>query len=155
RVDGSKPVGLERRDGPDGGIRGLRALATRSAVLTMKSGITVAAAATGLVTTWAAVMLPHVTAAEMKAPGASLKFAHVIDLTHALDENTPYIPVPNITFPLGKTPIATFAAHGVAAYRWEIHEHLGTHIDAPSHFFEGGLPVDRLPVDSLVVPLVV
>src|SRR5262249_18345890 len=49
----------------------------------------------------------------------------------------------------------TFAAHGVAAYRWEIHEHLGTHVDAPSHFFEGGLPVDRLPVDSLVVPLVV
>ena len=119
----------------------------------MKSGITVAAA--GLLTTWATVMLSHVTAAGMKAPDAGLKFAHVVDLTHALDENTPYIPVRNITFPFRKTPIATFAADGVAAYRWEIHEHLGTHIDAPSHFFEGGLPVDRLPVDSLVVPLVV
>src|SRR5262249_45471961 len=54
-----------------------------------------------------------------------------------------------------KTPIATFATHGVAAYRWEIHEHLGTHVDAPNHFFEGALPLDRLPVDSLVVPLVV
>ena len=118
-------------------------------------GFTVAAAATGLSTAWATVILSHATAAEMKARGADLKFAHVIDLTHALDENTPYIPVRNITFPFEKTPIATFAANGVAAYRWEIHEHLGTHIDAPSHFFEGGLPVDRLPVDSLVVPLVV
>jgi kynurenine formamidase len=43
----------------------------------------------------------------------------------------------------------------VAAYRWEIHEHLGTQIDAPNHFFERGLSLDLLPVDSLVVPLVV
>ncbi|HEX2342573.1 MAG TPA: cyclase family protein, partial [Vicinamibacterales bacterium] len=76
-------------------------------------------------------------------------------MTHTLDEDTPYIPVPNITFPFRKTPIATIAKNGVAAYRWEIHEHLGTQIDAPNHFFEGGLSLDRLPVDSLVVPLVV
>src|SRR5262249_53771956 len=118
-------------------------------------GATVAAAATGLLTVWAAVTLSHVTAVETNARGAGLQFAHVIDLTHALDEDTPYIPVRNVTFPFRKTPIAMFATHGVAAYRWEIHEHLGTHVDAPSHFFEGGLPVDRLPVDSLVVPLVV
>jgi kynurenine formamidase len=83
------------------------------------------------------------------------RFAHVVDLTHALDENTPYIPVPNITFPFKKTPIATVAKNGVAAYRWEIHEHLGTQIDAPNHFFEQGRSLERLPVESLVVPLVV
>jgi kynurenine formamidase len=83
------------------------------------------------------------------------RFAHVVDLTHALDENTPYIPVPNITFPFRKTPIATVGKNGVAAYRWEIHEHLGTQIDAPSHFFDGGRSLDLLPADSLVVPLVV
>jgi Putative cyclase len=66
------------------------------------------------------------------------RFAHVVDLTHALDESTPYIPVPNITFPFKKLPIATVAKNGVAAYRWEIHEHLGTQIDAPNHFFEQG-----------------
>src|SRR5262249_29081482 len=109
----------------------------------------------GLLTTWAALMLTHVTAGEMTAPGAGLKFAHVVDLTHTLDENTPYIPVPNITFPFRKTPIATYASHGVAAYRWEIHEHLGTHIDAPNHFFEDGRSVDRLPVASVIAPLVV
>ena len=83
------------------------------------------------------------------------RFAHVVDLTHALDESTPYIPVPNITFPFKKLPIATVAKNGVAAYRWEIHEHLGTQIDAPNHFFEQGLSLERLPVDSLVAPLVV
>jgi kynurenine formamidase len=83
------------------------------------------------------------------------RFAHVVDLTHALDESTPYIPVPNITFPFKKLPIATVAKNGVAAYRWEIHEHLGTQIDAPNHFFEQGLSLERLPVESLVVPLVV
>jgi kynurenine formamidase len=83
------------------------------------------------------------------------RFAHVVDLTHALDENTPYIPVPNITFPFKKTPIATVAKNGVAAYRWEIHEHLGTQIDAPNHFFDNGRSLDLLPADSLVVPLAV
>ncbi|HJZ72401.1 MAG TPA: cyclase family protein [Vicinamibacterales bacterium] len=114
-----------------------------------------ATAACGLLTVWAAVRLSHVTGAAPNAPGAGAPFAHVVDLTHALDENTPYIPVQNITFPFRKTPIATFATHGVAAYRWQIHEHLGTHVDAPSHFIEGGLSVDRLSVDRLVVPLVV
>jgi hypothetical protein len=35
------------------------------------------------------------------------RFAHVIDLTHALSEDTPYIPVPGITFPFDKRTIAT------------------------------------------------
>jgi kynurenine formamidase len=83
------------------------------------------------------------------------RFAHVVDLTHPLSEDTPYIPVPGITFPFKKTTIATIAKSGVAANRWKIHEHLGTQIDAPSHFFDDGLSLERLPVASLVVPLVI
>jgi kynurenine formamidase len=83
------------------------------------------------------------------------RFAHVVDLTHALSEETPYIPVPGVTFPFKKTAIATISRNGVAAYRWEIHEHLGTQIDAPSHFFDDALSLERLPVASLVAPLVV
>jgi kynurenine formamidase len=83
------------------------------------------------------------------------RFAHVVDLTHALSEETPYILVPGITFPFKKTLIATVSKNGVAAYRWEIHEHIGTQIDAPTHFFDDALSLDRLPVESLVVPLVV
>jgi kynurenine formamidase len=83
------------------------------------------------------------------------RFDHVVDLTHALSEDTPYIPVPGVTFPFKRTPIATLSKNGVAANRWEIHEHLGTQIDAPSHFFQDGISLERLPVASLVVPLVV
>jgi kynurenine formamidase len=92
--------------------------------------------------------------AAMQGP-AKHRFAHVVDLTHALSEHSPYIPVPGITFAFKKTPIATIPRDGVAANRWEIHEHLGTQIDAPSHFFEQGLSLEQLPVASLVVPLVI
>jgi kynurenine formamidase len=95
------------------------------------------------------------TVAQIRNRNAVSRFANIVDLTHALDEDTPYIPVPGITFPFKKTLIATIAKNGVAAYRWEIHEHLGTQIDAPTHFFERGLSLDQLPIDSLVVPLVV
>jgi Putative cyclase len=73
------------------------------------------------------------------------RIAHVVDLTHALSEDTPYIPVPDITFPFKKTPIATISKNGVAANRWNIHEHIGTQIDAPNHFFEDGLSLERSP----------
>ena len=103
----------------------------------------------------AVVMLLLYLVGSAQTPSQSQRrFEHVVDLTHALDESTPYIPVPQ-TFPFKKTPIATVAKDGVAAYRWEIHEHLGTQIDAPNHFFEQGRSLERLPVESLVVPLVV
>jgi kynurenine formamidase len=94
-------------------------------------------------------------AAPAAAARAVHRFAHVVDLTHALSEDTPYIHVPGITFPFKKTTIATISRNGVAANRWEIHEHLGTQIDAPSHFFDDGISLERLPVASLVVPLVI
>jgi kynurenine formamidase len=103
----------------------------------------------------AVIVTSLIAAAQTNAPHAVRSFAHVLDLTHSLDEDTPYIPVADITFPFKKLPIATIAKNGVAAYRWEIHEHLGTQIDAPSHFFEDGLSLDLLPVERLVVPLVV
>ncbi len=33
--------------------------------------------------------------------------------------------------------------------------HLGTHVDPPAHYLEGGMTVDRLPLDSLVGPGIV
>ncbi len=42
---------------------------------------------------------------------------NVVDLTHTLDETFPYIPIPGITFPFKKTPIATIEKMGVAAFR--------------------------------------
>jgi len=65
-------------------------------------------------------------------------FENIVDLTHTLTPHFPYIPVPGITFPFNTIAIATIEQHGVAANRWEIHEHIGTQIDAPSHFIAGG-----------------
>jgi kynurenine formamidase len=109
----------------------------------------------GIVAVFAVVSTLYLIGSAQTPSRLAPRFAHVVDLTHALDENTPYIPVPNITFPFRKTPIASVAKNGVAAYRWEIHEHLGTQIDAPNHFFDDGRSLDQLPADSLVVPLVV
>lgn len=80
---------------------------------------------------------------------------NVVDLTHTLDENFPFIPIPGITFPFKKMPIATIEKMGVAAYRWEIHEHIGTQIDAPSHFFADGLSLEKMPVRNFIAPLAV
>ena len=80
---------------------------------------------------------------------------NVIDLTHTLTEDFPFIPIPGITFPFKKTPIATIEKLGVAANRWEIHEHIGTQIDAPSHFFADGLSLEQMPVRQFIAPLAV
>ena len=41
------------------------------------------------------------------------------------------------------------STHGAASNIWEIHEHTGSHVDAPFHFDPDGLTVDELPVDIL------
>lgn len=85
----------------------------------------------------------------------NLSTENIVDLTHTLDENFPYIPIPGITFPFRKTPIATIDKMGVAANRWEIHEHIGTQIDAPSHFYKDGLSLDQMPVRNFIAALAV
>lgn len=79
----------------------------------------------------------------------------MVDLTHVLDHAFPFIPVANITFPFSLEPIATLAANGVAANAWHVHEHLGTQIDAPNHFVQGGRALHQLRTDELFAPLVV
>lgn len=88
------------------------------------------------------------------SPGLDQGMA-IVDLTHTLTPEFPYIPVPGITFPFRSTPIATIAKNGVAANRWDIHEHLGTQIDAPSHFVVTGISLEHLPVRSLIAPLAI
>jgi len=81
--------------------------------------------------------------------------AHVVDLSHTLSPAFPFIPIQNKTFPFRITPIATLAKDGVYANRWELTEHVGTHLDAPCHFAPGGAAVDEIPVASLIAPLAV
>jgi kynurenine formamidase len=84
-----------------------------------------------------------------------IRFDHLEDLTYTLTPEFPYIHVHNLTFPFSMEPMATIAKNGVAANTWHIHEHLGTHIDAPNHFDANGLSVDQIRMEDLIVPVVV
>jgi kynurenine formamidase len=85
-----------------------------------------------------------------RAPSRS--FTRTVDLTHVMSPEFPtFFGVPGIEmekkFDLKKD--------GFNLYWWRIIEHAGTHLDAPIHFSEAGNTVDKIPADTLVVPLAV
>jgi kynurenine formamidase len=100
-------------------------------------------------------LFSNLLSADGQTGSITLSTENIVDLTHTLDENFPYIPIPGITFPFKLTPIATIEKMGVAANRWDIHEHIGTQIDAPSHFYKDGLSLDQMPVRNFIAPLAV
>ncbi len=77
------------------------------------------------------------------------------NLTHTLTRDFPFIPVKKLTYPFELIPMATLKENGVEANSWKIHEHLGTHIDAPNHFIENQKSVDQIDLKDLIVPLIV
>jgi kynurenine formamidase len=48
--------------------------------------------------------------------------------------------------------VATFEKDGYAAGAITVHEHFGTHLDAPAHFAKNGWTVDQIPADRLYRP---
>jgi kynurenine formamidase len=84
-----------------------------------------------------------------------LRIDNIVDLTHTLTPDFPFIPVKKLTYPFELIPMATLKENGVAANSWKIHEHLGTHIDAPNHFIENQKSVDQIELKDLIVPVVV
>ncbi|MFI5783225.1 cyclase family protein [Nocardia sp. NPDC051570] len=77
-----------------------------------------------------------------------------VDMTYALDFNTPVFPgEPPFCFDvqnrIGDPDLPLYFG------RLEMMEHTGTHIDAPAHVVVGGATVDRLPLQQLVGPGVV
>jgi len=79
-----------------------------------------------------------------------------IDLTHALNSKTLYWPTSPTSFKLdqlsyGPTPGGWF----YSSFAFSAPEHGGTHLDAPIHFGEGHLTVDRVPLDKLIGPAIV
>jgi kynurenine formamidase len=90
------------------------------------------------------------------AQAVDLQRYRMVDLTHALNAKTLYWPTSPTTFKLdqlafGQTPGGWF----YSAYAFSAPEHGGTHLDAPIHFGEGHLSVDRVPLDRLIAPAVV
>ncbi len=77
---------------------------------------------------------------------------NVLDLTHAL---SPAFPIWPGGAPIKITNLGTVAKGGFYANKWEVVEHHGTHLDAPSHFAAKGVNAERLEASSLVVPAAV
>lgn len=70
-----------------------------------------------------------------------------IDLTHRIEENMPVFP--------GDPPpeireVTTLENDTYSVQSIRFHNHIGTHLDAPSHFIEGGMTVDEIPLESLI-----
>lgn len=86
----------------------------------------------------------------------------VVDLTNPLSESTPALRLPEPFVNLADFTLEPVAAFEPTAPMWRhnnfrMGEHVGTHIDAPSHWISGrdGLDVSQLPPRRLVGPAVV
>lgn len=79
----------------------------------------------------------------------------VIDLTHPLDDRSPYWPEGQAASPFHASVAATFEKDGYFARLITLPEHFGTHMDAPAHFDRNGLTVDRIPPENFLAPAIV
>ncbi|MFI0897332.1 cyclase family protein [Streptomyces sp. NPDC020983] len=75
------------------------------------------------------------------------------DLTHVLGEDWPVFDL--YVKPMRITRLANLSEHEYNAFELTFNEHIGTHIDAPAHFDDGGLTVAEIPPETLVAPLAV
>jgi kynurenine formamidase len=75
----------------------------------------------------------------------------IIDLTKLLDENLDIYAEDGYSDPpLLIEPWCVVQSQGYKVSRVSLGTQCGTHIDAPSHFFEGGADLGALPVDALM-----
>ena len=74
----------------------------------------------------------------------------LIDLTHGLDEHSPYWPEDRDPSPYSAKVASTYESHEYFARDVTLSEHSGTHLDAPVHAVPGGATVDQLPVSSFL-----
>jgi len=104
----------------------------------------------------AVLVLGSLAAACSSSPAAvAFPAGEIVDLSHTYDSQTIYWPTAE-GFQLrrdadGVTP----AGYYYAANSFFTSEHGGTHIDAPIHFAQGRLTVDKIPVDRLMGQAVV
>jgi kynurenine formamidase len=81
----------------------------------------------------------------------SLHFNRVVDLTHTL---TPDFPTGSGQRQLSLERLSTWPKDSWNMYRWHIHEHTGTHLDAPLHRSDKD-SADLIPASHLVGPIAV
>lgn len=80
--------------------------------------------------------------------------ARIIDLSYPLNSKNAFWPGDNYQ-PFKLETIATLERNGVLSKAFSSPEHLGTHLDAPSHFAKGQISVDQIKPEDLIGPGVV
>jgi kynurenine formamidase len=83
----------------------------------------------------------------------ALGSARIIDLTHAINANSP--PWPGDTKSFEAIPNASAEKDGYFTRSFWMLEHYGTHLDAPVHFPPGKTTVDRIAPERLIGPAAV
>lgn len=75
----------------------------------------------------------------------------IVDLSQAYADDMPVYPgLPRPSF----TPIANVEEDGYAMSDYHLLNHIGTHVDAPSHQIAGGDTLDEIPLERLVTEAV-
>jgi kynurenine formamidase len=83
---------------------------------------------------------------DVPAPAAEHGTGAWVDLSHVLNERLPNVPF----FPSPKfRQIMTQPAHPLNVTEIQMVVHLGTHVDAPRHFFSDGPAFHEIPLDRL------
>ncbi|PFH53351.1 hypothetical protein AMATHDRAFT_45620 [Amanita thiersii Skay4041] len=73
--------------------------------------------------------------------------SQIVDLTYTITESTqPYPGDP----PFTSTPHASLPTDGYQVQHLSFGTHIGTHIDAPLHFIQGGMPVHEIALEALI-----
>lgn len=86
----------------------------------------------------------------------SHKAMRVVDLTHAHSHKTLYWPgVPPNNFTILSRGRATPTSYWYEGNYFATAEHAGTHLDSPSHFYEGGWRAQQIPIERLIGPGVI
>ena len=78
--------------------------------------------------------------------------ATLIDLTQPLDRNVPVYPGDP---PFSSQQSCTVDKDGYSVHALSYSSHVGTHIDAPSHFIADGATIDQLPPSAFILPALV
>jgi kynurenine formamidase len=90
------------------------------------------------------------TAAKDRAGGAGVPppfgGRHRVDLTHVFRAG---FPVAIFDAP-EREPALRFDVEGYHSQWWRFHEHSGTHVDAPAHFYADGADATTMPIENFV-----
>jgi kynurenine formamidase len=118
----------------------------------LKASAAAAVAATPLLGSRAYARQPEATPVASPVALGCINVNSIVDLTHVVSPTFPvFAGSEYMTF----ENVYTVADDGFFVNRMTLEEHTGTHLDAPSHFIEGGANAETLPVEDFFAPIIV